>query len=127
MAGLADKIDPRYRALVCFAAYNGLRWGEIAGLRWGRLNLLRGHVEVTETACELSGGKLVFNPYTKTNAGRRTVPLPRFLCKELAKLTGPNPDSQTLRSRRSKITRCAGPSSGSASGSLHAKPRISTP
>ena len=50
---LANKIDPRYRALVLLGAYGGLRMGEM------------------------------FGP-PKTSAGRRSVPLPRFVVDELA-------------------------------------------
>jgi integrase len=45
------------------------------------LNLLRGRCEVGESATEVDG-RLVWGP-TKTYA-RRTVPLPRFLCDQLA-------------------------------------------
>jgi integrase len=45
------------------------------------LNLLRGRCEVGESAAEVDG-RLVWGP-TKTYA-RRTVPLPRFLCEQLA-------------------------------------------
>jgi hypothetical protein len=33
--GLADAIEPRYRALVLLATFGNLRWGELAGLRAG--------------------------------------------------------------------------------------------
>jgi len=41
---LAEAIVPPYGVLVCFAAYTGLRAGEIAALRVKRLGLLRGSV-----------------------------------------------------------------------------------
>jgi Phage integrase family len=50
-------------------------------LRVRHLNLLRGHCEVGESATEVDG-RLVWGS-TKTYA-RRTVPLPRFLCDQLA-------------------------------------------
>jgi integrase len=78
---LAAAIDPRYRLLVRFAAYTGLRAGELVALRVRHLNLLRGRCEVGESATEVDG-RLVWGP-TKTYA-RRTVPLPRFLCEQLA-------------------------------------------
>ncbi len=40
---------PAYRTLVVFAAYTGLRAGEIGALRIGRLDLLRGTAEVRES------------------------------------------------------------------------------
>ena len=78
---LAAAIDPRYGLLVRFAAYTGLRAGELVALRVRHLNLLRGRCEVGQSATEVDG-RLVWGP-TKTNA-RRTVPLPRFLCEQLA-------------------------------------------
>ena len=78
---LAAAIDPRYGLLVRFAAYTGLRAGELVALRVRHLNLLRGRCEVGESATEVDG-RLVWGP-TKTYA-RRTVHLPRFLCDQLA-------------------------------------------
>jgi integrase len=78
---LAEAIVPPYGVLVRFAAYTGLRAGEIAALRVKRLDLLRGTVRVVEAASEV-GGRLILGP-TKTHA-ERTVRLPRFLREELA-------------------------------------------
>jgi integrase len=77
---LADAITPAFSTLVTFAAYTGLRAGEIGALRVGRLDLLRGAADVRESLADVKG-KLVFGP-TKTYA-HRTVRLPRFLCDEL--------------------------------------------
>jgi integrase len=77
IATLADAIDERYRALVLVGAYGGLRAGELFGLRRGRVDLLRGRVDVAETLVEV-GGHHHFGP-PKTRAGRRSVPLPRFV------------------------------------------------
>jgi integrase len=78
---LAEAIVPPYGLLVRFAAYTGLRAGELAALRIRRLDLLRGTVRVVEAASEV-GGRLITGP-TKTHA-ERTVRLPRFLRDELA-------------------------------------------
>lgn len=77
---LAGAIAEPYGLLVRFAAYTGLRAGEIAALRVGRLDLLRGSVDVRESYAEVHGA-LVLGP-TKTYA-RRSVALPRFLCDDL--------------------------------------------
>jgi integrase len=77
---LADAITPPFGTLVIFAAYTGLRAGEIGAMRVGRLDLLRGTAQVHESLADVKG-KLVFGP-TKTYA-HRTVRLPRFLCDEL--------------------------------------------
>ncbi len=66
--------------LVVFAAYTGLRAGEVAALRIGRVDLLRGTVEVAESYAEVHGA-LVLGA-TKTYE-RRTVRMPRFLCDRL--------------------------------------------
>jgi integrase len=84
---LATAIDPRYATLVRFAAYTGLRAGEICALRIGRLELLRGRVLVAESVTEVDRQGLVFGE-PKTYQ-RRSVTLPGFLRQELAAhLTG---------------------------------------
>ncbi|MGH9186000.1 MAG: tyrosine-type recombinase/integrase, partial [Acidimicrobiales bacterium] len=78
---LAEAIDPIFATLIRFAAYTGLRAGELAAIRVGRLDMLRGTLEVAESLSDV-GGYLEFGP-TKTYA-RRHVPLPPFLRDELA-------------------------------------------
>jgi integrase len=82
VAGLADVITSPYRALVLLGAYGGLRSGELFGLRRGRVDVLRARVDVAEVLVEV-GGRHHFGP-PKTRAGRRSVPLPRFVADELA-------------------------------------------
>ena len=94
VAALAEAIGPSRDVLVTFAAYTGLRAGEIAGLRVGRIDLLRGAVDVVETIGE-ANGRVVVGP-TKSHE-RRTVLLPRFLCDLLAAhLAGRAADPQAL-------------------------------
>jgi len=81
---------PEYAALVRFAAYSGLRAGEIAGLRVRRLDLLKGKAEVAEALTDVDG-TLVSSGTTKTSKVR-TVPIPRFIAEALAPLlTGKSP------------------------------------
>jgi integrase len=82
VAALAEAIEPRYRAMIFFDAYCGLRLGELAGLRRSRVDLLRRQVRVAEIAVEVKG-ELMFGP-PKTRAGYRKVPLPRFVAAEMA-------------------------------------------
>ncbi|MDP9441704.1 MAG: hypothetical protein M3P34_05935 [Actinomycetota bacterium] len=50
---LAQAIGPRYATLIRFAAYTGLRAGEIGALRVGRLNLLRSRILVAEAVTDV--------------------------------------------------------------------------
>jgi integrase len=90
--GLAQAIRAPYGTLVRFAAYSGLRAGEIGGLRVGRLNLLQRRVEVTEALKEVNG-RLYFGG-TKTHE-RRAVHIPRQLCDELGAYLGDRPHRPT--------------------------------
>jgi integrase len=81
VARLADNIDPRYGPLVLVAAYCGLRAGELFGLRLGRVDLLRCTLDVAETLVEVQGHQHFGPP--KTRAGRRVVPVPRFVTDTL--------------------------------------------
>jgi integrase len=74
---------PEYGVLVRFAAYTGLRAGEIAGLTERDLDFVRSAVTVGRSATEVNG-HLVYGP-TK-NYQRRSVPLPTFLRDDLAAL-----------------------------------------
>jgi integrase len=82
VAALADAIDARYRAVVLLGCYGGLRAGELFGLRAGAVDPLRRRVTVSEICVEVRG-QITFGP-PKTRAGRRTVPLPRFVGDALA-------------------------------------------
>jgi len=75
---------PEYGLLVMFAAYTGLRAGEIGALRVRRLDLFHSTVEVAETVSEVRGHGLVYGPPKTYEC--RTVPVPRFLCEELLPL-----------------------------------------
>lgn len=72
---------PQYGLLVRFAAFTGLRAGEIGALRIGRVNPLHRWVEVAQSVEEIHG-ELVYGP-PKTYA-RRRVELPAGLADELA-------------------------------------------
>jgi integrase len=79
---LARTIDQRYATLVRFAAYTGLRAGEICALRVGRLDMLRSRILVAESVTEVDRLGLVFGE-PKTYQ-RRSVTLPEFLRDEVA-------------------------------------------
>ena len=70
-----DKPDyPEYGLLVRFAAWTGLRAGEIVALRVGKLDLMRRRVEVSESAAE-AHGRLSFGS-TKTYAAAVAIAAP---------------------------------------------------
>jgi hypothetical protein len=71
---------PALWAAGALAAYTGLRAGELVALRGPAPELLRGRCEVGERRPRWMGG---WCGPTKTSA-RRTAPLPRFLCDQLA-------------------------------------------
>jgi integrase len=105
---LAEAIDPFYRVLVYFAAYTGLRAGELLALRRKDVDLLRGVVHVRRALKDVSG-HLEFGP-TK-NRAERTVTLPRFLREMLAEHLsdslpgGSGPESLVFPSRTGKPLR----------------------
>ena len=82
---------------VLVLAWCGLRFGELAALRCSSLNATTREVRVSATLSE-SNGKLVEGP-PKTEASNRTVPVPTWLCDELAsKAAGRTPDDFLLTS-----------------------------
>lgn len=90
---LASAIAPPYDTLVLFAAYTGLRAGEIGALRRDNLDLLRMRLTVAASVAEVPGQGLVYGP-TKTYA-LRTVSMPQFLREPLVSLIDPLDDDPT--------------------------------
>lgn len=81
---------PEYGLFVRFAAFTGLRAGELVGLRVKDLELLQRRVQVFQSASE-AYGQLQIVP-TKTYE-RRSVPIPRSLIDDLAEhVAGKGPD-----------------------------------
>jgi integrase len=78
---LADRIRPPYRAVILVMAYAGLRIGEVGALTISNVDLLHRELRV-QSGVARAGGRLIVSG-TKTLAGRRTVPIPRFLADEL--------------------------------------------
>ena len=76
VARLADAIRAPYGVLVYFAAYAGLRAGEIGALRMEKVDLLHGAVRVTESVSAVKGGYQFVPPKTYEE---RSVRLPAFL------------------------------------------------
>lgn len=91
VAAVADHIDrvqgfPTYALAVTFAAYSGLRAGELAGLNVGDLTLPEreggnGFVRVVRTRRAVRGGFETGTP--KSKRSRRTVPIDGWLADDL--------------------------------------------
>jgi integrase len=96
VSAVADTVDPRYRALILFAVFTSLRWGELVGLRRSDLNLKTRTVSVRRSLTELPGGGYLFGP-PKSDAGQRDVVFPNLihdaLCEHLARFTGGQDDA----------------------------------
>ena len=74
VAAIANRVPPRYRALVLVAAVRWAALGGLVGLRRKRVDLEHGTVTVAEQLLEVNGAFSVGPP--KSAAGRRTVVLP---------------------------------------------------
>lgn len=74
---VADAMPDEYRLAVLFAAYTGLRWGEMTGLKVGRVDTMRRTVDVVEALTWIDGEALLAPP--KSDASQRSVTMPRFL------------------------------------------------
>ncbi|QUD82106.1 site-specific integrase [Gordonia polyisoprenivorans] len=80
---LATAVGERYRPVILFLGYTGLRYGEMAALRVENFDMLRRRVNVRQSVTEVKG-KLVWS--SPKNHERRSVPFPRFLADDLAAL-----------------------------------------
>lgn len=93
---LAEAVDPRYRALVLLAGFGSLRTGESLGLRRRDVDVLHRTVRVASQLQEIEGHSLHVE-HAKSDAGNRTVALPRVvvdaLDEHLATFTPADPDA----------------------------------
>ena len=98
---LADSIDPRYRALILFAVFTSLRWGELAALRRQDINLATRTVRIGRSLTVLPGGGYLFGP-PKSDAGQRTVAFPDLITRDLswhlARFTAPGSEALVFTS-----------------------------
>lgn len=85
---LAEHTGEHYRAAIWLLVFTGMRPAELCGLRVGDVDLVRGLVQVRRTRSPVAGydggdRQHVDGP-VKTEAGHRTIPIPAWLCTELA-------------------------------------------
>jgi len=78
---LADAMPRQHRALTLMAGLCGLRFGEAVALRRRDVDLERGVIVITRTAVRADGSKVSGPP--KSDAGRRTVAMPRAVVDAL--------------------------------------------
>jgi hypothetical protein len=111
VAALVEAITPRYRAAVLLAAWCGLRRGEVLGLRRDDVDLVTGCVIVRRNRVELLSARTSFDAEPKTDAGKRTVALPRMSCRCWLSTwragLGPTECSSAAMAARCGATRCA--------------------
>ena len=92
---VADRIEPRYRALVLLAGFGGLRLGELLYLQRRHIDLLHRTVTVEGQLVDRSNGERV-RTQPKSKAGRRVVALDPMTCAaldtHLATWAAPSPD-----------------------------------
>jgi integrase len=79
---LADDAEP-WRVFVLLLGYTGLRWGEATALRVCDIDLARRRIDVRRAFSDV-GGRIVLG--TPKSHQSRTVPIPRFLAREIAKV-----------------------------------------
>jgi integrase len=79
---LLDLVPARYRALLLLATFASLRFGELAGLRGRELDIDNCTVRIVMSTAETDDGRLIDDD-PKSQAGRRTVSLPKEIAPEL--------------------------------------------
>jgi integrase len=82
LRALASEAGP-HRVLLLLLGYTGLRWGEATALRVCDVDFARRRIDVHRAHSDVGGRIVVGTPKSHLS---RTVPLPRFLADELAKL-----------------------------------------
>jgi integrase len=90
------QVNPRYAALYVILLALGLRRGEALGLRWIDLDWNAGSVQIRRQV-QVVKMKVVVSEYTKTDAGRRVLPLAPAL---LARLRAHEQNQQEERALR---------------------------
>lgn len=85
---LVDNTIPHYRTAMWLLIFTGMRPAELCGLRVEDVDLVRQIVHVRRTWSPVpgfDGGKRQFvDGPVKTDAGQRSIPIPQWLCEQLA-------------------------------------------
>jgi integrase len=83
---LHDVVDHRHGALWTFILGTGCRFGEAAGVRWQDVDRDAGVAQIRQVVNRYKVGKtfvLMIDPQPKSEAGRRDIPLPRWVLAAL--------------------------------------------
>ena len=83
LRALADEAGP-WRVFVVVLGYTGLRWGEATALRVCDIDLARRRIDVRRAFSDIGGHVVLGTPKSHQS---RTVPVPRFLARELSAAT----------------------------------------
>ncbi len=75
VASLLDAAPDRWKHMLAFAAFSGLRISEVLGLKWEDVDLDRGIISISRTVVDIAG-KAVLQDNTKTQASSRSMALP---------------------------------------------------
>jgi len=104
---LADAIAPRLKAAVLLAGTAGLRTGELIGLQRADIDQVHSTVRIQRQIHEVSkaqNGSTRVTTSPKSDAGRRTVVLPKVVmdavADHLARFTAPDPEAPVFASKR---------------------------
>ncbi len=87
------------RTFIRLLAYTGIRWGEAATLRVKRVNVAKRRIRIASTFYEING---VQHEGLPKNGKARTVPIPEFLCHDLAALIADRDENELLFLTRRK-------------------------
>lgn len=75
ISAILEQARPRWRPLIQFAAFSGLRISEVLALKWEDVDLKKGYVKVHRSIVDVKG-RSVLQDKTKTPAGERAFTLP---------------------------------------------------
>ena len=99
---LATTTGP-WRVLVLLLGYTGLRWGEATALRVRDVDLGRRRIDVRRAFSDVGGHIVLGTPKSHLS---RTVPIPRFLAREISQaVPGKGPDDLVFTTPSGSILR----------------------
>jgi integrase len=95
---ILDHAPAEWRTLLLTAAFTGLRASELRGLRWANVDLQKGEIHVVERA-----DRYGTMGATKSDAGNRTVPMPRAVVNALREWKLAHPGEYVFPAQKAKV------------------------